>query len=224
MEKNRIKTITLLLVPVLLIAAVAGYYLYEDEQPIDVEEGYVEIDVEYRDGLVEGTDLTDKYYENKTSTAVSIVDENYTLELTILVHQSSIVGKTGEYQTIIYLYAVGNFSDSYDLDEFIFSVEGLGGENTIDNHVNFQLGTYEGNNTSFVGYDEPSKYQLGVRGDRKAFVTFDVEDGHFSVSTRLDILIGESNLVNPYTYRFGGTLTGLSEDVTSTIDLTFMEW
>ncbi|MFO7791725.1 MAG: hypothetical protein R6W73_01925 [Candidatus Saliniplasma sp.] len=201
---------------------VAGYWNEGEQIEIDVDEGYQELEVEYRENLVEETDLTDKYYENETATSVTTVNNESTLELNVEMFMSSITGE-GNYQTKIWLSAEGKFSSDLDPDEIRLTAQGLGGKNTRKNRLDFLTSSNEGKNASFVGWDETEKISPGARGEHESFITFDVEEERFNIETMVQIGIDESNIGNEYSYQFQSVLGGLSEEVTSTVEVTFLK-
>ena len=209
------------IVAMLAVTMIVAGYRYEGE-PIEVVEGYQTLEVEYRENLVEETDLTDKYYENETATAVTTVNNESTLELNVEMFMSSITGP-GNYQTKIWLSAEGEFSDDLDPDEIRLTAQGLDGKNTIQNALDFETSQNEGTNASFVDWEETEKINTGARGEHEAFITFDVEEGEFHINTRVETRINEENIGNQYSYEFQAILDGLSEEVSSTVEVTFLE-
>lgn len=215
---------SLLLLPVVLLVLGSGIsgLLMEEQEPITVEEGYEEMNVEYRENLVEETDLTDKYYDNKTCTSVTTVNDNYTLELNVEMFMSSITG-IDDYQTKIKLSVEGDFSSDLKPDEIRFTAKGLEGKDTSKNALDFLTSQNDCSNASFVGWEETEKISPGARGEDRAYVTFDVEEGKFDIETEIQMVIDESNIGDEYSYRFQGIAAGLSQEVRSTIKVTFLE-
>ncbi len=212
---NEETKVRLMVVPIVAMLAVT-MMVTGWQQDIVVEEGYNEMGIEYRENIIEETDLTDKYYENKTCTAVTTVNENNTLELTIEMFMSSLTGE-GDYQTIIKMSAEGEFFSDLKPSEIRLTAKGLEGENTSNNFLDFLTSQNKCKNASFVGWEETEKRSPGARGEHESFITFDVEKGEFNIETRVQIVIDESNIGNEYSYQFQAVLDGLSEDVTTTV-------
>ena len=151
-ETNKVRVMVIPIVAMLAVTMIVAGYRYEGE-PIEVVEGYQTLEVEYRENLVEETDLTDKYYENETATAVTTVNNESTLELNVEMFMSSITGP-GNYQTKIWLSAEGEFSDDLDPDEIRLTAQGLEGKNIAENTLDFNTGWNEADNASFLGWDQ----------------------------------------------------------------------
>lgn len=212
-----------LLVILMVFVSIAVYSLNtEFNEKISVDEGHENLNVVYRENLVEKTDLTDKYYENKTCTSVTTVNENYTLELNVEMFMSSITG-IENYQTKIFLNAKGKFSSELKPDEIRLTAKGIEGEKIDQNNLDFITSYNEAYNASFVGWDNSEKIRKGAIGVHEAFINFDVKKGTFNISTMVEIVIDESNIGNEYSYRFQSVAYYQSQGVTSTVNLTFLE-
>ena len=225
MNLKRKEVYVTILVILLVFSSIIIYSLNnenENKLKITVDKTHENLNVVYRENLVEKTDLTDKYYENKTCTSVTTVNENYTLEFNVEMFMSSITG-IGNYQTKIFLNAKGKFSSELKPDEIRLRAKGIEAEKIDQNNLDFITSYNEAYNASFVGWDSSEKIRKGAIGDHEAFITFDVKKGTFNISTMVEIVIDESNIGNEYSYRFQSVAYYQSQGVTSTVNLTFLE-
>jgi len=219
-EEGKVRLLVIPIVAMLAVTMVVAGWQYEES--IEWEKGYQELEVDYRENIVEETDLTDKYYENKTTTAVTTVNNESTLELTVEMFMSSMTGE-GNYETKIRLSAEGEFSSDLEPDEIRLTAQGLDGKDTIQNVLDFRTSQNEVDNASVVSWEEMDKHNIGGRGTEEAFQTFEVDGPEFSTETEITITISEENIGNEYSYEFQAILGGLSEEVSSTVEVTFLE-
>ena len=208
------KLIAVLVVPVVIIAAVAGYYLYPVEEPLRIDEGYAEIWLEYLPGPDEG----ETYYD-KNVTATTYVDGNDNwLEFEVIPLSSS---SDTDYQYVRFtLVTNGHFESTYSPQELLFIVKGLDGPDVYNNHQDFLL---SGLNISNLTLWPNPMQNTGSRGSVEAFNGFDVDENEFYAEVELRWRIPRENWNKNYTLRLESTVRGMSEDVTSTIDVHIME-
>ncbi len=206
MKDENTKIIAAFLVPVLLIAGVVGYQLHQDEelQPIDVDEGFAEMTVEYQ--------KHGGWEYQLTSTATTYVNDNSSLEFDVKV--VTVIKRSPGHSIYIKYDSDGFFEDDLSPETLEFRARGLDGVNVSLNDYFFfpERGTYEGCNLWTGGYNGYG------RGMDTGVVGLNIEQNNFSVrGAELDWHIPPSNFGNPYTLEIQAVVGGLSEEVVATV-------
>ena len=200
------RLIAVFVVPVVIIAAVAGYYLYPVEEPLMIDEGFDEMTVEYQQSW--------GWIYQLNSTATTNVNDNSRLEFDVVV-DSVVSPSSGDVHDIrIELDATGYFEDDLSPKTLEFRASGFDGVNVSLNDFIFlpKRGTFEGCNLWDGGYNSYG------RGTGTAVVGFNVEQNNFSARrAELEWRIPPSNFGNPYTLEIQAIVGGLSEEVVATI-------
>ena len=215
--KNK-KLIAVFVVPVVIIAVVAGYYLYPVEEPIHVEEGYDEITV-----------TVPPYPEfetfDKEVTAISYInDHNNSMELTVRAFNwKSTSGK-------IFISVESELERSFEPRDLIVKVRAVNSpdiNNTYRNFLISYLYEYDNNTINLETWDN-HRNLYGARGERECFVGFDLTDRNFYMENlvlQIDYPLldyTKEDLESPITIEITAVLRGLSEDVKATVRVTYV--
>ncbi len=213
---------TAMLVPIALLVIGGGLSgrILERQEPITVEEGYEEINLEY----VERGECKSFYNittdtSTKNATAVTYVDgKNNTLEFQVI--SLAITGTSREQEIYLELRAKGDFKEKYNLENFLFKMQELNGKTPSRNGQNFLKSYLRGENLKEWPAEQSNE---GSRGSNQAFLGFDVKENDFSSEVRVTWDIPKSNWNNTYTLRLQSVVKGMSEDVTATVDVNIKE-
>ncbi|MGM0509570.1 MAG: hypothetical protein ACQESD_00380 [Thermoplasmatota archaeon] len=200
--KNK-KLIAVFVVPVVVIAAVAGYYLYPVEEPLRIEEGFAEIWLEDLPGPGEPA----KNYDNVSATATTYINNDSYMKFEVITRETICTERRRI--TGIELKSDVLLSEDLNPDNFKFTFRLIETENLEDNYGHFQKAYTVTENASF-GYEE--------RVSRASHVlNFEVNSNSFEVETHLNWDIWNTSWGYPATLEVTASLGGLSEDVVATV-------
>ncbi len=208
--KNK-KLIAVFVVPVVIIAAVAGYYLYEDEEPLRIEEGYAEMTV-----TVPPYPEMESY--NETTTATTYINgKNNSLELTV----HPMFWKISFADIRISIESM--LEPDFEPTNVIIQAKILDAPDINQCGIVFAFIPDLENLTPWPH----SKNSGPVRGERVCFVGYDVTERNFQIND-LKLMVeyptidyNMKSLESPITVEVTAILRGLSEEVISTVQITY---
>ncbi len=199
------KIIAAFVVPVLIIAGVVGYQLVQEEESIDVDEGFAEMTVEYQP-----TSGPSRSYM-RSSTATTHINDNSSLELNLTF--AVVLPTDRRHEILIGLDVEGDFEEDLLPKTLEFRARGHEGINVSSNLYLFRSIPGE-----VIGCSIRGGYGEGGWGTDTATVGFDIDSPHFGVrSTEMYWIIPTSNVYNPYTLEIQAVVGGLSEEVVATV-------
>lgn len=221
-EKNKPR-LTLIVILLVFVSITAYSLSAESKTEITVDEGYDEFSIKYLNysysnktqGIFFYNSTTDTSTKNATA-LTHINGNNSSLQFTVLgIH----ITYTGSEQYMsLKLQVKGYFEEEYDPKKLLFKMRELDGKNVYKNNHDFlRAGVRTSNLNLWPGSDcEP-----GTRGNRIAYIGFDIEDNYFSVSKNLEVVwnIPRPNWNNSYTLRLKTVVKGMSKVVTTTVDV-----
>ncbi|MGM0509568.1 MAG: hypothetical protein ACQESD_00370 [Thermoplasmatota archaeon] len=205
----------------MVITVMVAGYRDEGGQKIDVEEGHEEIDLEYMPRLDMGktyqNETTGEWYKN--ATAMTYVDgKNNSLKFEVIAESIAFYSEVHEID--LKLRVEGDFKQKYDQERLLFQMQELNGKKSSRNHQDFD-NTFVKENKVDLWPEE--KYKSGSTGTRRAFIGFDIDENKFSAEGHVTWRIPRSNWNNSYTLRLQSVVKGMSEDVTTTVDVNIQE-
>ncbi len=210
--KNK-KLITVFVVPVVIIAAVAGYFVmneWEESLPeVHVQEGFAEMTVEYQPPTESRSISSHNIRPNVTST--TYIDTDSILELSIYsgyVYAQPEGIDPAMNRVRLFVRASGSFEEYLSPKTLEFRVRGL-----------------EGDNVSFNSHPFISRIETGLEGSYNPYGTgtnmitssSNILSNNFSKSIELIWQIPNVNLGNPYTLEIQAVVGGFAEEVVATI-------
>ncbi len=208
--KNK-KLIAVFVVPVVLIAAVGGYFVmneWEEKLPeVYVQEGFAEMTVEYQP--TSGPQNSISYM--RSSTATTHINNNSSLELNLTF---AVVLTTDRRQEILIgLDVEGDFEE--DLLPKTLELRARGHEGI---NVSSNLYMYRSIPGEVTGCSIQGGYGEGGWGTDTVTVGFDIDSHRFGVrSTEMYWIIPTSNIGNPYTLEIQAVVGGFAEEVVATV-------
>ncbi|MEF8833102.1 MAG: hypothetical protein V5A66_06270 [Candidatus Thermoplasmatota archaeon] len=219
-EKNKIRMMVVPVVAMLAVTMVVAGWQYEEQ--VEIEEGYDEMSIEYvgkeKDGVSFRNETTGEYEKN--ATAITYVDgeENY-LKFDVIARD--ITGPGNDQRLRLILDVEGRFDQEYNLDEFMFTMRAIEGENVSRSHQDFDMGFLEEDYLDLWPYED---LLMGSRGTEKSFLGFDLEENEFSGEVQVTWTINEPYPEESHTLRLKSVVRGkLSEDVGATVDVNVQE-
>ncbi len=208
------KLIAVFVVPVVIIAAVAGYYLYPVEEPLRIDEGYAEMTV-----TVPPYPEMESY--NQTTTATTYINgKNNTLELTvhpmfwkvsfadIRISVESVLEPELEPTDLIITVRTVEAPDVQRCGQYVRPPIPDGDISNLS-----VWHTYENRHTSV--------------GDRESYIGFNINSNEFyfqnlKYSVEYPLIDEQEGLESPITVEITAVLRGLSEDVKATVRVTYV--
>ena len=208
------KLIAVFVVPVVIIAAVAGYYLYPVEEPLRIDEGYAEMTV-----TVPPYPEMESY--NQTTTATTYINgKNNTLELNvhpmfwkvsfadIRISVESVLEPELEPTDLIITVRTVEAPDVQRCGQYVRPPIPDGDISNLS-----VWHTYENRHTSI--------------GDRESYIGFNINSNEFyfqnlKYSVEYPLIDEQEGLESPITVEITAVLRGLSEDVKATVRVTYV--
>ena len=219
-ETNKVRVMVIPIVAMLAVTMIVAGYRDEGE-PIEVDEGYDEMNLEYLPGPNESETFYDKNrnISSKNATATTYIGEsNNTLEFRIIVQ--SIMSDGYQQHVKLNLFLDGCVEEKNNLEKNLFELKGLDGNNGSNYVYNFDLSFFEGQNVDLWSSDQ---FVSGSSGESESFIGFDIKENEFSASARVTWDIPRAYWNETYTIRFESIARGLSQDIVSTIDVQIQE-
>ena len=212
------KLIAVLVVPVIVIAAVGGYYLYPVEEPLRIEEGFAEMTVTvppYPEFETFDKEVTASSYIN---------DHNNSIELTVRAFNWKATSG------MIFISVESELERSFEPKDLIVKVRTVNSPDINNTHRDFSMSyLYEhDNNTINLETWDNHRNLYGARGERECFVGFDLTDRNFYMENLvLDVSYPlldytKEDLESPITIEITAVLRGLSENVKATVRVNYV--
>ncbi|MGM0404926.1 MAG: hypothetical protein ACQEQM_02135 [Thermoplasmatota archaeon] len=198
---------------------VAGYQ--DEGKPIEVDEGYDEMNLGYLPGPNESETFYDEDNDSSSKNATattSLKDSNGTLEFEVLVE--SIISTENRQFIHLILSTDGSFEKNDQINKNLFKVKGLDGNNGSNYVYNFDLSCFEGENVELW---LPDEFVSGSSGESESFIGFDVKENEFSAGVRIVWNVPRRHWNESYTIRIESIARGQSQDIISNIDVHIQE-
>ncbi len=208
------KLIAVFVVPVVIIAAVAGYYLYPVEEPLRIDEGYAEMTV-----TVPPYPEMESY--NQTTTATTYINgKNNTLELNV----HPMFWKVSFADIRISIESV--LEPELEPTDMIITVR------TVEAPDVQRCGQYvrppipDGDISNLSVWHTYENRHTSV-GDRESYIGFNINSNEFyfqnlKYSVEYPLIDEQEGLESPITVEITAVLRGLSEDVKATVRVTYV--
>jgi len=191
---------------------VAGWQ-YEEEQEIDVDEGYDEI-------VIPEEEQPDDDLISTTPQNQSIVTTNVNNESSLEFEVEPRSVKRGDYMTVrLKLSAEGYFEEELDVSTFKFRISEKEESESPFNVAHFMMGYSQIDNGDRWPHHEQRTGSAMVGPGNFVHEGFDLDSNEFSVETMLYWEIDPENIGEEFTLQLEAIVGGLSEDVTATIDV-----
>ncbi len=210
---------SLLLLPVVLLVLGSGIsgLLMEEQEPITVDEGYGEIEA-IVPPQPENTDL-----DYNTTSVSYINDKNNSLKLRVEIDDW--YSSDDSYSGQIYISVKSNLESSFDPEVLKIKARNINATNINRNYIDF-LRSYG----DFVGLERwpASQVNGGVAGEGSCFDGFDIKSNDFqanNITIWNEYVLTEEygQLESPITIEITAVMKGLSKDVESTVQVTFVQ-
>ncbi|MFP4002002.1 MAG: hypothetical protein ACLFU5_08895 [Thermoplasmata archaeon] len=213
-EEGKVRLMVIPIVAMLAVTMiVAGW---QQEEPIEVEEGYGEMSIEY---FNKTDNNMGREFSSKNATAVTNVNgENNTLELEVT--PLTIWAASGRQSIRFKIEVKNDFEQNFNPKKLLLTAKGPDEESNYENTLHFSR-SYS--NVSGLVPWPGERCEIGKRGNETAFIGYDIKENHFSVKTRTIWDIPKGNWNNTYTLTFQSLIKGMSEDVKATIDVNIKE-
>ena len=208
------RLIAVFVVPVVIIAAVAGYYLYPVEEPLRIDEGYAEMTV-----TVPPYPEMESY--NQTTTATTYINgKNNTLELTV----HPMFWKVSFADIRISIESV--LEPELEPTDMIITVR------TVEAPDVQRCGQYvrppipDGDISNLSVWHTYENRHTSI-GDRESYIGFNINGNEFyfqnlKYSVEYPLIDEHEGLESPITVEITAVLRGLSEDVKATVRVTYV--
>ncbi len=217
-EEGKVRLMVIPIVAMLAVTMIIAGYYQEEEQEIEVEEGYDEMSFEY----IDMDDLPGYTgYINKTTNVTTYIEdtthiEESKLEFEVIASGMSVEKYGGYYMINIFLDAEGEFTKNLSPESFQFRAEQLIDEDIKQEVDDLPKLEFHGSETAIDNGTSSGTQKTWVKGEGEASWGFDLQDEDFKSETmiRWFIPLGSES---PYTIEFKAVVGGFSEEVKSTI-------
>ncbi len=216
-EEDKVRLMVILIVAMLAVTMIIAGYYQEEEQEIDVDEGYGEIEATVPP-QPENTDL-----DYNTTLASYINDKNNSLELSIEIDDW--YSSDDSYLGQIYISVKSDLESSFDPEVLKIKARNIDASDINRNHIDFSRSYGD-----LVNLERwpPSKVNGGVAGDGYCFDGFDIKSNDFQANNLTiwnEYVLSEEygQLESPITIEITAVMKGLAKDVESTVQVTFIQ-
>jgi len=219
-DKNRPRFT--LVVILLIFVSITAYSLNnaESKEKITVDEGYGEATVLVPPAPEDGENQEKKYFENESTATTLIKEDHGHLELEVSPRYWH--GPHDAYMCFIEISVRGNLSSELDPEEMVIETQGIEAPELDKLHIDHQASQWDAEGLELW---PGAKRRDGVVGEQETRIGSYVEDGdNFSVDTEIIMEHPTADLTEePITLEFRASLQGLSEEVTSTVRVSFTQ-
>jgi len=218
-EEGKVRLMVIAIVAMLAITMVVAGWQYEEQVEIDIQEGSAEINIEYLEEKGEVEDVS------KSAVATTEVEENSELELNVFVGTMVTLGVEEQTEIVVSMDATGEFEEELTPDSFRFSGRILyDGEDEVAEVplLHFETGYTDIDNGSVWAGRRHKLSTRGLEAVEPAFIGFDLDDNSFDAESRMLWYIPFDNEV-PHTLELKAIVEGMSEEVTSTVQVNISE-
>ncbi|GEM_PF-5117576 len=218
MENPNKKFLALLLVPVLLIAAVAGYYLYDDTIDVDVDEGFAELSIcelPEEGEILPGMEFLQD--DNSTTVKTYVNDDSY---IKMNISSLYIIRCPVELRIIFDIHIEGVFEKELDIETLKLvgfeptETEGpFNGLDVFTSYTNIEGGEMWPENVQRLG-------GRLVSPESRVFTGYDLDSNSFTLDNRLQWVLPSENIGEELTLELRGVIDGrISQEVITTLQI-----
>ncbi|MFW5953107.1 MAG: hypothetical protein ACOCSJ_02995 [Candidatus Natronoplasma sp.] len=218
-EEGKVRLMVIPIVAMLAVTMIVAGWQYEEQVEIDVDEGYDEMQINYVEpGKAIPPTEDGREMENATA-ATEIEDGEAILEFDVETEEISCGGHPTRTDVRLGLLVEGDFNESLSPDSIRFSVELV--NETTESLITFDF--YKG----YIEADGATLWPIedirsGGKGSEPAYLGFDINEDEFTIRNEISWDIYDEDL-GTYTLELSAEIEGLSEEITSTVQVTISD-
>ena len=226
MEEGKVRLLVIAIVAMLAVTIVVAGWQYEDQEPIEWEEGFAESAVRVPSSSHDPGRRHDEDVSNP-AIAVSTINGEEALELNVTPRYSDVTSAPGldrqkvrEFNSDVLFSVDGDIPAELEPEELIIETEVKEAPELDDIVLDHHLSQWEAQDLDLWPREE---LNTGTGGEEPLVLGSDIEDNSFSGQGRFDYSYWDRDVPfdEPITIEVTAILRGLAEEVTARAEIMF---